>query len=157
VKLQNLSEKYAEAATHFIETSEATGDPWVLYMPFNHVHDPQYCSSTWCNSSSVTGKGDAIASGHGGTGSASHRVLPTSAFFHLERHGAWSMRTASAALNHTSNHTSRVANPQLCHCTDDVTALNHTSNHTSRVATPNSVTALMTSQHSTTPPTTPLG
>jgi hypothetical protein len=39
-------------------------------MAFNHVHNPQYCSAEWCNTSSVTGNGPAIPTGHGGTGSA---------------------------------------------------------------------------------------
>lgn len=44
--------------------------PWVLFMSYNHVHNPQFCSKPWCNTSTVLGTGDAVKSGHGWTGSA---------------------------------------------------------------------------------------
>lgn len=29
-------------------------------MPFNHVHNPQFCSDKWCNTSTAIGIGPAI-------------------------------------------------------------------------------------------------
>ena len=78
--LQNLTARYVERGKSFIARSSSSsgssgGDgggrqPWVLYMAFAHVHNPQFCGREWCGSSSVTGKGAAVPSGHGGTGSA---------------------------------------------------------------------------------------
>jgi arylsulfatase A len=70
--MQNLTVRYAEAASKFITESSKAGDPpWVLYVAFNHVHNPQYCNAQWCGTASgVVGSGPAIPSGHGGTGSA---------------------------------------------------------------------------------------
>ena len=31
----------------------AAAKPFVLYLPFNHVHNPQFCSQAWCNSSTA--------------------------------------------------------------------------------------------------------
>lgn len=68
--LHNLTDRYVEKATAFI-ADKCSGDaPWVLYMSFSHVHNPQFCSSRWCGSSTVRGVGPAVPSGHGGTGSA---------------------------------------------------------------------------------------
>lgn len=69
-RLDNLTTRYIDRATVFIEEGALDPRPWLLFMSFNHVHDPQYCAGTWCGSSSVTGVGDAVQSGHGGTGSA---------------------------------------------------------------------------------------
>ena len=42
----------------------------MLYVPFSHVHNPQFCSPAWCGTSAVVGGGPAVPTGHGGTGSA---------------------------------------------------------------------------------------
>jgi len=70
VALHTLTDRYVEKATNFMKKHTADGAPWVLYVPFTHVHTPQYCSPRWCNTSSVIGYGRAIPTGHGGTGSA---------------------------------------------------------------------------------------
>ena len=69
--LQNLTGRYVTRAQRFIGESARSGQPWVLFMSWNHVHNPQFCSAAWCGTApNVTGKGAAIPSGHGGTGSA---------------------------------------------------------------------------------------
>ena len=70
VALQNLTARYVERASLFISENAANRKPFVLYIPFNHVHNPQFCSKMWCNTSVVHGNGAAIPTGHGGTGSA---------------------------------------------------------------------------------------
>lgn len=70
VALQNLTARYIERAVHFIEETAANKKPFVLYIPFNHVHNPQFCSKVWCNTSLIIGNGAAIPTGHGGVGSA---------------------------------------------------------------------------------------
>lgn len=74
VALHTLSARYAARGAEFIEQSAAAGDPWMLFMSFNHVHDPQFCANVWCRTSNVTGVKDAVPSGHGGTGSAVQEV-----------------------------------------------------------------------------------
>lgn len=70
VRLQNLTARYVARAEQFINQSTESGDPWLLFMSYNHVHSPQFCSAQWCNTSTITGKGAAVKSGHGGTGGA---------------------------------------------------------------------------------------
>ena len=69
-KLENLTARYVNAATSWIRQQANVGKRFVLYVPFSHVHDPQFCSSEWCGSSAIIGGGPAVPTGHGGTGSA---------------------------------------------------------------------------------------
>ena len=85
--LNNLTARYTAKATEFItnhstsvsfsSAASAAGGgrageprPFVLYMSFSHVHNPQFCSSEFCGTSSVVGTGPAVPSAHGGTGAA---------------------------------------------------------------------------------------
>ena len=68
--LENLTSRYVNAATRFMGEQAAVGKNFVLYLPFSHVHNPQFCSSQWCGTSTIVGEGPAIPAGHGGTGSA---------------------------------------------------------------------------------------
>lgn len=70
VALQNLTTRYVVAAKEFMRTHSSAGKRFVLYIPFSHVHNPQFCSAQWCGTSSIIGTGPAIPTGHGGTGSA---------------------------------------------------------------------------------------
>lgn len=69
-KLENLTARYVDAATGWIRQQANDDKRFVLYVPFSHVHNPQFCSSEWCGSSTVVGGGPAVPTGHGGTGSA---------------------------------------------------------------------------------------
>jgi membrane-anchored protein YejM (alkaline phosphatase superfamily) len=69
-KLENLTARYVDAATGWIRQQADADNRFVLYVPFSHVHNPQFCSSKWCGSSTVIGGGPAVPTGHGGTGSA---------------------------------------------------------------------------------------
>ena len=64
--LQNLTARYTHRAAQYIKDAERLGGPWIVYMSYNHVHDPQFCSGQFCGSSNVTGIGDAVPTGHGG-------------------------------------------------------------------------------------------
>ncbi len=69
-RLEELTAKYTRAATAFMQTQAAAKKRFVLYVPFSHVHNPQFCSTSWCGTSTVIGDGPAIPTSHGGTGSA---------------------------------------------------------------------------------------
>ena len=69
-KLENLTTRYVNAATGFMRKHADAGKRFVLYIPFSHVHNPQFCSPAWCGSSTIIGGGPAVPTGHGGTGSA---------------------------------------------------------------------------------------
>ena len=57
--LYTLAARYAAAATKFIEDSAAAGDPFLLYMPFNHIHAPNSCGAGFCGRSLRGPIGDA--------------------------------------------------------------------------------------------------
>ena len=49
--LYTLAQRYAEAAGRFIGESAAAGQPFLLYLPFNHIHGPNSCSASSCGQS----------------------------------------------------------------------------------------------------------
>jgi hypothetical protein len=57
--LYTLAARYAQAATSFIAESAAAADPFLLYLPFNHIHTPNSCSATSCGQSARGPIGDA--------------------------------------------------------------------------------------------------
>jgi arylsulfatase A len=57
--LYTIAQRYATAATTFIAHSAAAGDPFLLYLPFNHIHGPSSCSATSCGQSVRGPVGDA--------------------------------------------------------------------------------------------------
>ena len=58
--LHTLAQRYVDRAVDFIKRQAQAAKPFVLYMPFNHVHNPQFCSDKWCNTSTAIGNGAAI-------------------------------------------------------------------------------------------------
>ncbi|CAL4203383.1 unnamed protein product, partial [Meganyctiphanes norvegica] len=46
VDLPTLTQRYVDHAINFIQRTVADGDPFFLYMPFNHVHHPQFASAS---------------------------------------------------------------------------------------------------------------
>ena len=59
VDLGMLEKLYVETAVDFIARSAASGQPFYLYYPFNHVHSPQSSGPDFCGKTNSTG-GDAI-------------------------------------------------------------------------------------------------
>lgn len=57
--LFTIATKYAHQACHFIATKAAAHDPFMLYLPFNHVHGPESCGARWCGQSARGPIGDA--------------------------------------------------------------------------------------------------
>ena len=57
--LATLSERYVAAALGFIAEAKAASKPFLLYMPWNHVHSPNFASASWCNTSKRGPVGDA--------------------------------------------------------------------------------------------------
>ena len=57
--LYTLNARYAAAAVGFIEQSAAAGDPFLLYLPFNHIHAPSSCGAGFCGRSARGPVGDA--------------------------------------------------------------------------------------------------
>eukprot|EP00039_Didymoeca_costata_P029103 m.23283 g.23283 ORF g.23283 m.23283 type:complete len:635 (-) comp7484_c0_seq1:228-2132(-) len=68
--LENLTIQYVTQVKNFFTEMSLQKDPFVLYMSFSHVHNPQFCGVAWCNKTTVKGVSAAIPTGHGGTGSA---------------------------------------------------------------------------------------
>ena len=46
--LYTLAERYADAATAFFRESADRGEPFFLYLPFNHIHGPNSCTRLFC-------------------------------------------------------------------------------------------------------------
>lgn len=70
--LYTLTARYAAAASDFIFES---GDrPFLLYLPFNHVHSPQSCSSATCGTSARGMIGDAVADVDRAVGTVMDRI-----------------------------------------------------------------------------------
>jgi hypothetical protein len=57
--LYTLTARYTAAANSFIESSAAAGDPFLLYLPFNHIHAPSSCGQGFCGRSARGPVGDA--------------------------------------------------------------------------------------------------
>jgi hypothetical protein len=57
--LYTLAARYATAATKFIGESAAIEEPFLLYLPWNHIHGPNSCSATSCGQSVRGPIGDA--------------------------------------------------------------------------------------------------
>merc|ERR1719410_1857274 len=51
IDLSVLSKGYLNAATAFIAKQSKASTPWLLYLPFSHVHVPDFMSLEHCNSS----------------------------------------------------------------------------------------------------------
>eukprot|EP01051_Picozoa_sp_SAG22_P017436 SAG22_NODE_2689_length_2310_cov_1.448666_2_plen_353_part_00 len=57
--LYTLAARYSAAATSFITESAAAGDPFLLYLPFNHIHAPSSCGEGFCGRSARGPVGDS--------------------------------------------------------------------------------------------------
>jgi hypothetical protein len=57
--LYTIAQQYADAATAFIADADAAGTPFLLYLPFNHIHTPNSCSEATCERSKRGPIGDA--------------------------------------------------------------------------------------------------
>ena len=60
VDLSKLAVNYVQKAIDFITRQTNNDQPWVLYIPFSHVHSPQYSNPVHCISSIRGFFGDAI-------------------------------------------------------------------------------------------------
>jgi arylsulfatase A len=60
VALDRLVHRYVDAAVAFIADCAKKSEPFFLYLPFNHVHEPNSCSLQFCNSSLQGPVGDAV-------------------------------------------------------------------------------------------------
>jgi arylsulfatase A-like enzyme len=58
VGLHHLVAKYVDFATHFIEEQAGAGEPFYLYVPFNHIHSPNSCSVGFCGKTARGPVGD---------------------------------------------------------------------------------------------------
>ncbi|CAL4167173.1 unnamed protein product, partial [Meganyctiphanes norvegica] len=61
VYLPELTQQYAEHAKNFIQRSHADGKPFFLYLPFDHVHVPQFAGSSFYKTSPRGQIGDALS------------------------------------------------------------------------------------------------
>jgi arylsulfatase A len=57
--LGTLTARYADAALEFVGRAKFAGAPFFLYIPFNHVHSPNFASVEFCNTSAHGSVGDA--------------------------------------------------------------------------------------------------
>ena len=57
--LFTIADKYAHAATSFVASNAARAKPFMLYLPFNHIHGPNSCGARWCGQSARGPIGDA--------------------------------------------------------------------------------------------------
>ena len=57
--LATISVRYTNAALEFVAQAQAATKPFFLYIPFNHVHNPNFASVAFCNSSARGTIGDA--------------------------------------------------------------------------------------------------
>lgn len=58
--LNKLSTRYVAYADRFIRNSTAAGNPFLLYLAWNHVHDPDFASPPFCGKSARGLYGDAV-------------------------------------------------------------------------------------------------
>jgi arylsulfatase A len=54
-----IAQRYADAATSFMQRSADDSVPFLLYLPFNHIHGPDSCSAATCGKSLRGPVGDA--------------------------------------------------------------------------------------------------
>lgn len=57
--LATISRRYTSAVLEVIDTAQELGRPFFLYIPFNHVHNPNFAAVKFCNSSQRGSIGDA--------------------------------------------------------------------------------------------------
>eukprot|EP00040_Diaphanoeca_grandis_P037721 m.248875 g.248875 ORF g.248875 m.248875 type:complete len:416 (+) comp33866_c4_seq12:121-1368(+) len=57
--LYTIAQRYASAAIDFMNESSARDEPFLLYLPFNHIHGPDSCSVNTCGKSIRGPVGDA--------------------------------------------------------------------------------------------------
>lgn len=58
--LDKLVDRYVDASSDFVLRNAQKGRPFLLYLPFNHVHLPNSCSPRFCGTSEHGQLGDAI-------------------------------------------------------------------------------------------------
>ena len=59
--LNMLSSRYINESRKFITDYTEAGTPWFLYMAFNHMHVPDFCTMDYCNTTRRGVYGDALA------------------------------------------------------------------------------------------------
>lgn len=60
VALDTLAKRYVAAAVSFIHAAAKEDKPFLLYMAFNHVHEPNSCGTEFCGASQQGALGDAV-------------------------------------------------------------------------------------------------
>jgi hypothetical protein len=60
VNLGTLTSRYVDAAVEFVGRAKEAKKPFFLYVPFSHVHHPNFASKRWCNTSKRGAVGDAV-------------------------------------------------------------------------------------------------
>eukprot|EP01084_Bolivina_argentea_P277217 473217_1 len=61
VDLSTLSQKYLQKAIQFIETNQKSNSPFLLFLAFNPINNPQFINNKFCNISKRGIVGDSIA------------------------------------------------------------------------------------------------
>ena len=61
VNLDTLSVRYADFASSFISNATTAGTPFLLYLAFQHVHQPDYASQKFCGVSKRGLFGDVLS------------------------------------------------------------------------------------------------
>jgi hypothetical protein len=56
VNFSTLSDKYSAFASEFIGNASHDPSPWFLYVPFSHIHTPQYVATRNTGKSGKTGE-----------------------------------------------------------------------------------------------------
>lgn len=59
VNLGNLTQRYVNSALEFMRNASDHSKPFFLYLPFNHIHAPNFASRKFCGSSKRGQVGDA--------------------------------------------------------------------------------------------------
>eukprot|EP00729_Bicosta_minor_P021829 gene21829-24993_t len=57
--LFTIAMKYSKVTTEFITTNAESETPFLVYLPFNHIHGPNSCGARWCGQSKRGPIGDA--------------------------------------------------------------------------------------------------
>ena len=57
--LFTIAMKYTTITTTFITRNAEAGNPFFVYLPYNHIHGPQSCGARWCGQSKRGPIGDA--------------------------------------------------------------------------------------------------
>eukprot|EP00035_Acanthoeca_spectabilis_P036383 m.39286 g.39286 ORF g.39286 m.39286 type:complete len:1090 (-) comp7942_c0_seq1:51-3320(-) len=58
--LNKVSKRYVQYADTFIRNTSSSGQPFLLYLAWNHVHDPDFASPDFCGTSARGLYGDAV-------------------------------------------------------------------------------------------------